>query len=181
MDGAYFGTTFPHLFFMTYGAMIPDPPEQKFVPRVFGFRVHASAANGAFNRGRDQSQQHGRNLEERRRLRRQPSEALAESLAAGAGGASSGGGGKNGEDKETGKVLVQIKAEEEWGRSQGAGGVEAEGGETGAGVAEGDKRRGGRRGLKEGERGEKNAGVGEGGRTCRRDATMNGHPSRWVL
>ncbi|CAM9337970.1 unnamed protein product, partial [Ascophyllum nodosum] len=74
VDGAYFGTTFPHLFFMTYGGMIPDPLEQKFVPRVFGFRVHPSAANGAYGRdlGRGQGQQHERNLEERRRLRRPP-------------------------------------------------------------------------------------------------------------
>lgn len=68
MDGAYFGTTFPHLFFMTYGSMIPDPPEQTFVPRVFGFRVHASAANGAYARG--QGHQHDQHLQERRRVRR---------------------------------------------------------------------------------------------------------------
>ncbi|CAM9150919.1 unnamed protein product, partial [Hapterophycus canaliculatus] len=41
VDGAYIGTTFPHLFFMTYGTMVPEPPQNVFVPRVFGFRVHS--------------------------------------------------------------------------------------------------------------------------------------------
>lgn len=69
VDGAYFGTTFPHLFFMTYGSMIPDPPEQKFVPRVFGFRLHRSAVNGAYARGQGASQQHDRDLDKRRQPR----------------------------------------------------------------------------------------------------------------
>jgi len=42
LDGAYFGTTFPHLYFMEYGsddgAAARAEPEQ-YVPRVFGFRV----------------------------------------------------------------------------------------------------------------------------------------------
>lgn len=58
---------------MTYGSMIPDPPEQRFVPRVFGFRVHSSAADGAFARGQQanqqQQQQYQQRLQERRRLR----------------------------------------------------------------------------------------------------------------
>lgn len=70
VDGAYFGTTFPHLFFMTYGNIIPDPPEQKFVPRVFGFRVHSSAAGGAFARSQHASQQQQQEYQERLRERR---------------------------------------------------------------------------------------------------------------
>ncbi|CAM8907366.1 unnamed protein product [Rhodiola kirilowii] len=42
IDGAYFGTTFPHLFLMTYGHLRPQPPTQSYVPRVFGFRLHRS-------------------------------------------------------------------------------------------------------------------------------------------
>ncbi|KAH1073382.1 hypothetical protein J1N35_025710 [Gossypium stocksii] len=40
MDGAYFGTTFPHLFLMTYGHLKPQKPTQNYTPRVFGFKIH---------------------------------------------------------------------------------------------------------------------------------------------
>lgn len=45
VDGAAFGTTFPHLFLMTFSNLVPDrlPPDSAYVPRVFGFRVHMSA------------------------------------------------------------------------------------------------------------------------------------------
>jgi len=45
VDGAAFGTTFPHLFLMTFNNLVPDPldPTSAYVPRVFGFRVHQSA------------------------------------------------------------------------------------------------------------------------------------------
>ncbi|KAF7810039.1 casein kinase II subunit beta-1-like [Senna tora] len=40
IDGAYFGTTFPHLFLMTYGQLKPQKPLQSYVPRVFGYKIH---------------------------------------------------------------------------------------------------------------------------------------------
>lgn len=45
VDGAAFGTTFPHLFLMTFSNLVPDPlpVESSYVPRVFGFRVHLLA------------------------------------------------------------------------------------------------------------------------------------------
>mmetsp|Transcript_34822 Transcript_34822/g.51127 ORF Transcript_34822/g.51127 Transcript_34822/m.51127 type:complete len:354 (-) Transcript_34822:497-1558(-) len=45
VDGASFGTTFAHLFLMTFNNLVPDglPPDSVYVPRVFGFRVHQSA------------------------------------------------------------------------------------------------------------------------------------------
>jgi len=45
VDGASFGTTFPHLFLMTFSNLVPDPlpPDSAYIPRVFGFRVHHSA------------------------------------------------------------------------------------------------------------------------------------------
>jgi len=44
VDGAAFGTTFPHLFLMTFSNLVPDPLPQDsaYIPRVFGFRVHMS-------------------------------------------------------------------------------------------------------------------------------------------
>jgi len=49
VDGAAFGTTFPHLFLMTFSNLVPDPLPQDsaYVPRVFGFRVHMSARQRA--------------------------------------------------------------------------------------------------------------------------------------
>ena len=43
IDGAYFGTTFPHVFLMRYPAVIPEPPHSSYEPRVYGFRVHKSS------------------------------------------------------------------------------------------------------------------------------------------
>ncbi|XP_022757968.1 casein kinase II subunit beta-2-like isoform X2 [Durio zibethinus] len=40
IDGAYFGTTFPNLFLMTYGHLKPQKVSQSYVPRVFGFKIH---------------------------------------------------------------------------------------------------------------------------------------------
>eukprot|EP01084_Bolivina_argentea_P241362 405219_1 len=42
-DGAFFGTTFPHLFFMVYPELKPKKSTEKYVPKVFGFRVHESS------------------------------------------------------------------------------------------------------------------------------------------
>jgi len=40
IDGAYFGTTFPHLFLQAYPDLIPPPPKSSYVPRIFGFKIH---------------------------------------------------------------------------------------------------------------------------------------------
>lgn len=60
IDGAYFGSTFPHLYLMTHPVstrvfywtydstridplqqeMIPSKPAQSYIPRVYGFRVN---------------------------------------------------------------------------------------------------------------------------------------------
>ncbi|KAJ8768384.1 hypothetical protein K2173_021537 [Erythroxylum novogranatense] len=40
IDGAYIGTTFAHLFLMTYGHLKPQKTWQSYVPRVFGFKIH---------------------------------------------------------------------------------------------------------------------------------------------
>ncbi len=43
IDGAYFGTTFPHLMLMTYPTYRPPKSVEEYVPRVFGFKLHPSA------------------------------------------------------------------------------------------------------------------------------------------
>ena len=43
IDGAFFGTTFPHLFLLTFRDLQAYPSRTEYVPRVFGFKVHRSA------------------------------------------------------------------------------------------------------------------------------------------
>lgn len=43
MDGSYIGTTFPHLYLMTYPSGKPAKPVQNYVPRVFGFKLHKAS------------------------------------------------------------------------------------------------------------------------------------------
>jgi casein kinase II subunit beta len=43
IDGAFFGTTFPHLLFTVYPDQRPTQAVVPFVPRCFGFRIHPTA------------------------------------------------------------------------------------------------------------------------------------------
>eukprot|EP01114_Cavostelium_apophysatum_P015570 TRINITY_DN4265_c0_g1_i2.p1 TRINITY_DN4265_c0_g1~~TRINITY_DN4265_c0_g1_i2.p1 ORF type:complete len:270 (-),score=60.26 TRINITY_DN4265_c0_g1_i2:193-1002(-) len=45
IDGAYFGTTFPHLLLQTYPELVPTKPQFSYVPRIFGFKIHKSSTN----------------------------------------------------------------------------------------------------------------------------------------
>ena len=47
IDGAFFGSTFPHLFLQTYGELRPQRCTRQYVPRVFGFKVHQQGYSGA--------------------------------------------------------------------------------------------------------------------------------------
>ena len=44
IDGAYFGTSFHNIIFQVYPALIPTKSAERYIPRVYGFKVHASAA-----------------------------------------------------------------------------------------------------------------------------------------
>lgn len=43
IDGAYFGTSLPHLFFLTFPELKESKPTSLYIPRIFGFRVHKDA------------------------------------------------------------------------------------------------------------------------------------------
>ncbi|KAL3427795.1 casein kinase II subunit beta-2 [Phlyctema vagabunda] len=62
IDGAYFGTSFHNIIFQVYPALIPAKSCKRYVPRVFGFKVHAPATLVRW--------QHGERDEMRRRLRK---------------------------------------------------------------------------------------------------------------
>jgi casein kinase II subunit beta len=44
IDGAYFGTSFHNILFQVYPQMMPQKTQRRYEPRIYGFRVHASAA-----------------------------------------------------------------------------------------------------------------------------------------
>lgn len=49
VDGAYFGTTFPHLFLMTFTDIEPKifyPTQECYTPKIYGFNVSALAPSG---------------------------------------------------------------------------------------------------------------------------------------
>ncbi|XP_017866585.1 PREDICTED: casein kinase II subunit beta' [Drosophila arizonae] len=43
IDGAFFGTGFPQMLFMVKPEMRPKRTKQKFVPRLYGFKIHQMA------------------------------------------------------------------------------------------------------------------------------------------
>jgi len=45
IDGAYFGTSFPHLLFQQYPELVPTKPNYSFTPRIFGFKIHKTSTN----------------------------------------------------------------------------------------------------------------------------------------
>lgn len=54
LDGAYWGTTFPHLFLSAYPSVVPQRSKERYIPRIYGFKIHESAVQVQRNKyGRD--------------------------------------------------------------------------------------------------------------------------------
>jgi casein kinase II subunit beta len=43
IDGAYFGTSVPHMLFQVHPSYLPTKNYERYVPRIFGFKVHEIA------------------------------------------------------------------------------------------------------------------------------------------
>jgi casein kinase II subunit beta len=64
IDGAYFGTSFHNILFQVYPALVPAKSAERYVPRVYGFKVHAAAALVRWQNGvRDDMRRRLRKLE----------------------------------------------------------------------------------------------------------------------
>lgn len=44
IDGAYFGTSFHNILFQVYPSLVPTKSTERYIPKVYGFKVHAPAA-----------------------------------------------------------------------------------------------------------------------------------------
>jgi len=85
IDGAYFGTTFAHLFLMQHPELVPPPPNQTYVPRVYGFRINKSAKCIQVRSERAE-QQALKHQEQQERERQEPGSRRAGGPAKGAAG-----------------------------------------------------------------------------------------------
>lgn len=56
IDGAYFGTTFPHLFFLTFPELKPSKSTEIYIPRVFGFKIHSTAYKASLEAKKKQNE-----------------------------------------------------------------------------------------------------------------------------
>eukprot|EP01017_Pseudomicrothorax_dubius_P025158 TRINITY_DN2684_c0_g1_i11.p1 TRINITY_DN2684_c0_g1~~TRINITY_DN2684_c0_g1_i11.p1 ORF type:complete len:193 (+),score=55.10 TRINITY_DN2684_c0_g1_i11:380-958(+) len=43
VDGAYFGSAFPHILLYTYPDLSPEPPKLGFEAKIYGFKLHKKA------------------------------------------------------------------------------------------------------------------------------------------
>lgn len=57
IDGAYFGLTFPHLFFLTFPELKPERNCDRYTPRVFGFKIHHTAYAASLEARKKQNEQ----------------------------------------------------------------------------------------------------------------------------
>jgi len=54
LDGAFWGTTFPHLFYLTFPDLVVAKSKFTYVPKVYGFRLHKTALMSKNEDDRDQ-------------------------------------------------------------------------------------------------------------------------------
>ena len=51
IDGAYFGKSFPNIFFQTFPELIPDEVQKLYMPKIYGFKLFGM--NGSYYEGKN--------------------------------------------------------------------------------------------------------------------------------
>ncbi|CAJ0752379.1 8757_t:CDS:10 [Entrophospora sp. SA101] len=64
IDGAYYGSTFPHMLFQVYPHLLPQKTNERYIPKIFGFKIHDIAKQ---HRWQDQQRE-----EQLRRITKRP-------------------------------------------------------------------------------------------------------------
>ena len=55
MDGAYFGTSFPQIFFMAYPDLNPKVKKVKnYIPKLYGFRIFGKKGSKYFSKDKEE-------------------------------------------------------------------------------------------------------------------------------
>ena len=88
IDGAYFGTTFAHLFYLTFPELKVSKSKEYYIPRVFGFKIHKSAYKRSLEMRKREKE---REKERRKREQQQGQPGQPSALTAAEGGAGAGG------------------------------------------------------------------------------------------
>ena len=50
IDGAYFGKSFPNIFFQTFPELIPDEGKKLYVPKIYGFKIFGMVGSNYENK-----------------------------------------------------------------------------------------------------------------------------------
>ena len=54
MDGAFFGTSFAHIFFMNYPDLKPKIKKEKvYIPKLYGFRIFGMVGSKYYTKNKD--------------------------------------------------------------------------------------------------------------------------------
>jgi casein kinase II subunit beta len=54
LDGAFWGTSFPHLFLINFPQYIPEFSKNEYVPKIYGFKVNENVLNPSFYEKEDE-------------------------------------------------------------------------------------------------------------------------------
>ena len=68
IDGAFFGTSFPHMLLQTYPEYQPPLCGQSYIPRIFGFRIHSTAHEASLKAKQEAKMQRQRSMQSKEKF-----------------------------------------------------------------------------------------------------------------
>ncbi|KAI9308183.1 casein kinase II, regulatory subunit [Cunninghamella echinulata] len=61
LDGAYFGTSFPHLLLQAYPSLLPTTQKQSYIPKIYGFKIASDLPTPPLIEEEEEDQQQQKN------------------------------------------------------------------------------------------------------------------------